>query len=213
MMSRGQTLLKGTCGGRKFSPCISAACFPRHLPEIRLKSFLKGGEDWRENHFSFADHHDIRDSGSEKKGMLKGHFRASYNHLYPGESLPDPSQELKGALDVPQIQGAADEIGLPVEDLFQKVTVIEFLFFRRQPPRLVVGAKIGTLHSMGQIAGCHGRIFPSRRVVIKARHLKEEELLERLPVFHKVFLYHSTGIRTNAAGGLIGEKGRQLVRI
>ena len=70
----------------------------------------------RENRFSFTNNRDIRDARSEKKGMLKGHFRAAGNHLYPRQILPDPSQEVKGALDVPQIEGAADDVRLPVED-------------------------------------------------------------------------------------------------
>jgi hypothetical protein len=96
--------------------------------------FLKSGKDLRENPFSFAENRYIREPSSEKKGVRIGHFRAPDNHLYPRESLPDPSQEVKGAFDVPQVESAADEVRLPIENLFKKMLVIEFLFFTGQPP-------------------------------------------------------------------------------
>jgi hypothetical protein len=158
----------------------------------------------RENHFSFADDHCIRDAGSEKKGMLQGDFGASDNDLYAIEVLPDPCQEVKGALNVPQTEGAADDIRLPVEDLLQKMPVIEFLFFRCQPSRGVLGGETRALHSVGQVKGGNGQIFSCCCVVLKSWQLEEEELLRRFPVWHKVSLYHRSGGRTNAAHGLSG---------
>src|SRR4030042_2047840 len=99
--------------------------FPRPLSEIRSKSLLKSGENLRENRFSFPNDRHIRDAGSEKKGMVIGHFRAAGDDLYRGKILPDPPQEMKGALNIPQIEGAADDVGLPVEDLFEQMPIIE----------------------------------------------------------------------------------------
>jgi hypothetical protein len=177
MMGRGQTLLKVDVRGWKSSPRISAACFPRHLPEIRRMAFLNAGKDWRENPLSFADNRYVRYACSEKKGVLKGDFRTADNHLHPRESLPDPSQEVKGALDVPQIEGTADDVRLPVKNLFTKMPAVEFLFFRGQPPTLVAGGKADALRRMEQKEGGHGQIFSCCRVVLKARQLEEESFL------------------------------------
>lgn len=77
---------------------------------------------------------------------------------------------------------------MPVENLFDKMPVVEVLFFRRQPPTLVVGGKAGALRSVEQIAGRHGQIFSCFRVVLKTRQLEKEEFLEHLPVLHSLFL-------------------------
>ncbi len=174
------------------------------MPRIRLMAFRKSGENLREDRFSFAHNRCIRQAGFEKKGVLKGHFRAAHNHLHADESLPDPSQEVKGALDVPQIESAADNVGLPVENPFEKMPVVEFLFVRRQPPTLVVGGKTGALRSVEQIAGGHGQIFSCCRVVLDARQLEEEKLLLRPSFWHKISYYHSSRGRTNADHGLLG---------
>jgi hypothetical protein len=139
--------------------------------EIGLHSFLKSSEDLRENSVPFADHGDIRYARSEKKGVLKGHLRAAHDELYHGKIPPDPLQQIKGALDVPQIESAADEIGLPVQNLFEKMPVVELLFFRRQPLTLRLGGKTGALQSVEQIAGGYGQILSCCRVVLNARQL------------------------------------------
>jgi len=95
--------------------------------------FLKSGKDLRENSFSFAENRCIREPGSKKKRVRIGHFRAPDNHLHPGESLPDPPQEVKGAFDVPQVESAADEVRLPIDNFFKKMPVVELLFFAGQP--------------------------------------------------------------------------------
>jgi hypothetical protein len=176
--------------------------------EIGLPSFLKSRKNQREDPFSFADDRDIRYACFEKKGMLKGHFRTADNHLHAGENLPNPSHKLKGALNVPQIESAADEIGLPVNNLFKQMPVVEFLFFRPQPPSLVVGGGTGALHSVEQIEGGHGQIFPCSRVILQAGQLEEEERLDGLSVLHKAIFYHRSVLSTNDAKDLMPVKGK-----
>jgi len=172
------------------------------VTEIGLHPFFKGIEYLGEDSFSFAHNRDIRQACSEKKGVLKGHFRAADNHLHPGENLPDLSQKVEGALDVPQIESAADDLRLPVENPFEKMPVIEFLFLRGQPSRLVLGRETGALQRVEQIAGGHGQVFSRCRVVLKARQLEEEKLLKGIPVLHRALFYHRSAIRTNAPSDL-----------
>jgi hypothetical protein len=54
---------------------------------------------------------------------------------------------------------------------------------------------------MEQIAGRHGKIFSLCRVVLQARQLEEEELLEGLSMLHRGLFYHSSMTPTNAARG------------
>jgi hypothetical protein len=152
MMGRWQTLLEGNAGRWNFSPRVAAAGFPSYLRETRLKAFLKGGEDLREGTFSFADNGDIRDARSEKKGMAKGDLRAADNHFCVGESQLEPPQEVKGALYVPQIQGAAEDIRLPIENPFQKMPVVKLLFFKSHPLESVRRGKACALRGVEQKA-------------------------------------------------------------
>jgi hypothetical protein len=109
--------------------------------EGSLFPFRKSGEDLREDRFSFADHSHIRYAASEKEGMAEGDLRASDNHPHPAEGLFDPPQKVKGALDVPQMQGTTDDVRLSALNLLRQVPVIELLLVRRQPPALIFGGK------------------------------------------------------------------------
>jgi hypothetical protein len=140
--------------------------------------------------------------------MAKGDLRASDNHLHPRESLPGPSQKVKGALDVPQIQSAADDVRLPVEDLLQKGVIVEFFLLRAQPSLFVVRGKTGALQCVKQVTAGQGQIFSGCRVVLQARQLEEKERLDRLSVLHNAFFYLRSVLPTNDATGLRPVEGK-----
>jgi hypothetical protein len=98
--------------------------------EIGLLPRGESRKDLRENRFPFADHRDIRQPASEEERVLDGDFRTADNDLHLVEILPDLSQEVKSALNVPQVESAADDLRPPIEDLFDKMPVIKSFLFR-----------------------------------------------------------------------------------